>query len=115
MVCSIFFLFKQKTAYDLLISDWSSDVCSSYLGIRAPVRVAAGLAAGTARGGTRVAIHGRVDPRSVRGERPERRSPWSLHSSRRVATGGYGRMRSEERRVGTECVSTSRSRWSPYT
>src|SRR3546814_11044725 len=27
-----FFLFKQKTAYDLRISDWSSDVCSSDLG-----------------------------------------------------------------------------------
>src|SRR3546814_14726332 len=25
-----------------------------------------------------------------------------------------GGMRSEERRVGTECVSTCRSRWSPY-
>src|SRR3546814_3959652 len=27
----IFFLFKQKTAYEMRISDWSSDVCSSYL------------------------------------------------------------------------------------
>src|SRR3546814_8447935 len=26
---SVFFFFKQKTAYELLISDWSSDVCSS--------------------------------------------------------------------------------------
>src|SRR3546814_14350022 len=26
-----FFLFKQKTAYKLRISDWSSDLCSSYL------------------------------------------------------------------------------------
>src|SRR3546814_14461969 len=26
----------------------------------------------------------------------------------------YGVMRSEERRVGKECVSTCRSRWSPY-
>src|SRR3546814_15896517 len=29
----IFFFFKQKTAYELRISDWSSDVCSSDLGI----------------------------------------------------------------------------------
>src|SRR3546814_1747202 len=28
--CVLFF-FKQKTAYELRISDWSSDVCSSYL------------------------------------------------------------------------------------
>src|SRR6056297_3753629 len=27
-----FFFFKQKTAYDILRSDWSSDVCSSDLG-----------------------------------------------------------------------------------
>src|SRR3546814_12304325 len=26
----------------------------------------------------------------------------------------FGGQRSEERRVGTECVSTCRSRWSPY-
>src|SRR3546814_2411888 len=33
MVVNLYFvfLFKQKTAYDLRISDWSSDVCSSDL------------------------------------------------------------------------------------
>src|SRR3546814_8209616 len=31
MFCSLFF-FKQKTAYEMRISDWSSDVCSSDLG-----------------------------------------------------------------------------------
>src|SRR3546814_16751344 len=30
----LFFFFKQKTAYDLRISDWSSDVCSSDLLLR---------------------------------------------------------------------------------
>src|SRR3546814_3069294 len=29
-----FFLFKQKTAYEVRISDWSSDVCSSDLTLR---------------------------------------------------------------------------------
>src|SRR3546814_19453846 len=29
--CIFFFYFKQKTAYELRISDWSSDVCSSDL------------------------------------------------------------------------------------
>src|SRR3546814_556816 len=29
--CFFFFFFKQKTAYELRISDWSSDVCSSDL------------------------------------------------------------------------------------
>src|SRR3546814_2556780 len=30
-VCLLFFFFKQKTAYEMRISDWSSDVCSSDL------------------------------------------------------------------------------------
>src|SRR3546814_16118031 len=29
--CGVFFFFKQKTAYEMRISDWSSDVCSSDL------------------------------------------------------------------------------------
>src|SRR3546814_6110850 len=35
MLCFIFFFFKQKTAYEMRISDWSSDVCSSDLPIAA--------------------------------------------------------------------------------
>src|SRR3546814_2975038 len=32
MLCmSVFFVFNQKTAYEMRISDWSSDVCSSDL------------------------------------------------------------------------------------
>src|SRR3546814_10080155 len=34
MWCIIFFFFKQKTAYEMRISDWSSDVCSSDLHAR---------------------------------------------------------------------------------
>src|SRR3546814_20365833 len=30
-MCVVFFFFKQKTAYEMRISDWSSDVCSSDL------------------------------------------------------------------------------------
>src|SRR3546814_6926367 len=32
MCVLFFFFFKQKTAYEMRISDWSSDVCSSDLG-----------------------------------------------------------------------------------
>src|SRR3546814_1370811 len=32
--CFLFFFFKQKTAYEMRISDWSSDVCSSDLSRR---------------------------------------------------------------------------------
>src|SRR3546814_10586010 len=31
VISSLFFFFKQKTAYEMRISDWSSDVCSSDL------------------------------------------------------------------------------------
>src|SRR3546814_8460508 len=31
-IVGVFFFFKQKTAYEMRISDWSSDVCSSDLG-----------------------------------------------------------------------------------
>src|SRR3546814_20574625 len=33
-LCNLFFFFKQKTAYEMRISDWSSDVCSSDLLLR---------------------------------------------------------------------------------
>src|SRR3546814_5839973 len=36
-----FFFFKQKTAYEMRISDWSSDVCSSDL--KLPARVYSGM------------------------------------------------------------------------
>src|SRR3546814_3095914 len=34
----MFFCFKQKTAYEMRISDWSSDVCSSDLRVLIPVQ-----------------------------------------------------------------------------
>src|SRR3546814_2729876 len=88
---SLFFLlFKQKTAYEMRISDWSSDVCSSDLTQRVE-RVCYGriVEAAVARGPL---------------DREERdHDDVQRH-----------RDRSEERRVGKECVSTCRSRWSPY-
>src|SRR3546814_10796373 len=36
LFCLFFFLFKQKTAYEMRISDWSSDVCSSDLAATPP-------------------------------------------------------------------------------
>src|SRR3546814_5054610 len=64
MICkfhtTIFFFFKQKTAYELRISDWSSDVCSSDLVLPALERALRGLRRAVARGN-------RVDPRRVGG------------------------------------------------
>src|SRR3546814_232044 len=34
ILCFSFFFFKQKTAYEMRISDWSSDVCSSDLALK---------------------------------------------------------------------------------
>src|SRR3546814_4108249 len=38
----VFFFFKQKTAYEMRISDWSSDVCSSDLERTTAARLAGG-------------------------------------------------------------------------
>src|SRR3546814_2920840 len=108
-----FFFFKQKTAYEMRISDWSSDVCSSDL--RLAVLDMHGLERARGGGDDRVHhLHRLDDQDRVAG----------LH--RRTDRGKIGRAgfwgeidgadhrRSEERRVGKECVSTCRSRWSPY-
>src|SRR3546814_10131738 len=42
-VAGCFFFCKQKTAYDMRISDWSSDVCSSDLTARRPIPSAADI------------------------------------------------------------------------
>src|SRR3546814_10022701 len=97
------FFFKQKTAYEVRISDWSSDVCSSdlkhrlltesFMSLRTLLATAlctAGLAAAPASASAHEA------------------GDWLFR------LGVTQVSRSEERRVGKECVSTGRSRWSPY-
>src|SRR3546814_8081974 len=97
-----FFFVKQKTAYEMRISDWSSDVCSSDLRAAAdfacPIRC---LGAGRI---------GLAEQRLV----AERRLREGDRRQRLVGGIMCKQMRSEERRVGKECVSTCRSRWSPY-
>src|SRR3546814_9252938 len=43
IICALFFVFKQQTAYELRISDWSSDVCSSDLGISLLINATTGF------------------------------------------------------------------------
>src|SRR3546814_10015472 len=93
-----FFFFKQKTAYEMRISDWSSDVCSSDLAVFARLVIARLVGKDRARL-QRLVPAGRRDPLRPFVHRKE------------AAAAGPG---SEERRVGKECVSTCRSRWSPY-
>src|SRR3546814_2401726 len=99
-----FFFFKQKTAYEMRISDWSSDVCSSDLGpLLAEGRGRA--VRGSSGAGRRHRLHAVGPGRKQAGRGGER----GLEGA-----GRHARQRSEERRVGKECVSTCRSRWSPY-
>src|SRR3546814_7620926 len=97
----MFFLFKQKTAYEMRISDWSSDVCSSDL--LAPTLGASLVLRHYDRPTLSCSITlERADDRDVPAS-PGRYVRADQHS-----------VRSEERSVGKECVSTCRSRWSPY-
>src|SRR5213082_3863850 len=48
--CCLFFFFKQKTAYEIVSGDWSSDVCSSDLLAKAEVRRQHGHAVGELAG-----------------------------------------------------------------
>src|SRR3546814_8105956 len=101
----MFFFFKQKTAYEMRISDWSSDVCSSDL----PARQGPGGDGKCPRlphAEEEAAHHHRPGRPGQRRGGGEGRPP-EHHARQRPA-------RSEERRVGKECVSTCRSRWSPY-
>src|SRR3546814_5132699 len=90
-----FFFFKQKTAYEMRISDWSSDVCSSDLNARHEVASFVSLM-------NRLAM--KVDGSVLLIGHPNKAGDSFSGST----------ARSEERRVGKECVSTCRSRWSPY-
>src|SRR3546814_2172222 len=101
----LFFFFKQKTAYEMPISDWSSDVCSSDLADALGLGDEQWSLSYQSRFGAEhwlsPATDASLDALAGRGVR-------------RVDVIAPGFARSEERRVGKECVSTCRSRWSPY-
>src|SRR3546814_8053018 len=98
----VFFFFKQKTAYEMRISDWSSDVCSSDL---------------------YPALLGSFLFGALSAPFPDRYQLWAAGLMILYFAAQYGEGaivayqvdpdRSEERRVGKAGVSTWRSRWSP--
>src|SRR3546814_2988046 len=94
VVC--FFFFKQKTAYVLRISDWSSDVCSSDLDMYGEAKSA-------------------DNPKDASGlMKSLLGNPAAVESRFNAARAQLAKHRSEERRVGQEGVSTCSSRGSPH-
>src|SRR3546814_14725242 len=105
------------------MSDWSSDVCSSDLAAGMPLYQ---LLGGKSRTG--VMVYGHANGRDIDETVDEVlryrdmgyraiRAQSGVPGLNAVYGVGRGRMfyeRSEERRVGKECVSTGRSRWTPY-
>src|SRR3546814_14807275 len=134
------FFFKQKTAYEMRISDWSSDVGSSYLFQSA--RLSGGAALLVLQGDRddwvslqqcQDAVHAmivggqaasmRIVPGALhafdRADVPPTPIPGAITSTTfptiyMTDTGISIDPRSEERRVGKECVSTCRARWTTY-
>src|SRR3546814_6532262 len=121
LLSNVFFFFKQKTAYEMRISDWSSDVCSSDLAdvvIDNAHRIpASDIEAIVSRaphlrllllcqpGPGIAALEARFNIQA------EALNGWDEDT---IAAAAHDAGRSEERRVGKECVSTCRSRWWPY-
>src|SRR3546814_10730726 len=90
------FFIKQKTAYEMRISDWSSDVCSSDLMDK------------------NFPISSTPEQVQVYREPVDSVVNYIVNLLDTAAMDLPPIIRSEERRVGKECVSTCRSRWSPY-
>src|SRR3546814_21091 len=71
VVCCFFFFFKQKTAYEMRISDWSSDVCSSDLAPFSGLFAGDGWAVVSASPERLVSVRGDVvETRPIAGTRP---------------------------------------------
>src|SRR3546814_10109085 len=109
------FFFNQKTAYEMRISDWSSDVCSSDLAVN--VRAS----------GSRLTSSGVPEPTGLNARFGTDYEAVMAQAAVNVFARLGGRFtqeirvsadvanaRSEERRVGKTCVSKFRSRWSTY-
>src|SRR3546814_3219121 len=110
----VFVFVKQKTAYEMRISDWSSDVCSSDLdgavreGDQPVGRTPRHLRPGR-RPQPEFRPHLGRQPSQRLNLAPREGAPQPLEGAVAIAV-----ERSEERRVGKECVRTCRSRWSRY-
>src|SRR3546814_16791162 len=113
----VFFFFKHKTAYEMRISDWSSDVCSSDLGRLRCFRVlenlnqsnvdlrSSVLGCSSVSGMWRKGSKDHVDIDDTPGQQSDGEGILTLIAAI---------ISSEERAVGNKCVSTCRYRWLQY-
>src|SRR3546814_2969364 len=116
MSCLWFFFFKQKTAYEMRISDWSSDVCSSDL-LHTDLCNCVGADRRSGMGMFLPILEKCLRSTRLRRCRVRGTGDILYNGARRLRGDGVqclSHTRSEERRVGTECVGTCRFRWSPY-
>src|SRR3546814_8343885 len=106
-IVMILLCFELKTAYDMRISVWSSDVCSPDLAVTLTgiVKGSGMIAPDMATMLGFVFTDAAVEPAFLHA---------ALNAANRTTFSCITVDRSEERRVGKECVSTCRSRWSPY-
>src|SRR3546814_1223799 len=98
-----------KTAYDMLISDWSSDVCASDLITRVVTSGIFSLDGGDYEVDNNVWVVGYGSEVVVIDAAHDHEPILAAIHGRRVV----GIVRSEERRRGQERVSTCRCRWLP--
>src|SRR3546814_6496275 len=102
----VVFFFKQKTAYEMRISDWSSDVCSSDLAKRIKdATISDRSIVATTTDGKKIQATITYLDRGLVGDLINNDVKFDVKKPDEGT---------EERRVGKECVSTCRSRWSPY-
>src|SRR3546814_17916378 len=130
-ICCSFFFFKHKTVYELRISDWSSDVCSSDLTGSGSARTCAPAAARIDRARSPSSMtrpehrHKPPEPANEKMGMGHNRRLWVALSGQRHGTsmlrpgetpaGTLQRVRtarSEERRGGNERDSRGRTGWS---
>src|SRR3546814_12122512 len=139
MVTVVFFFFKQKTAYEMRISDWSSDVCSSDLHIikNLPKSQASGVSGRVANAKVEVdtvptftdkakflayvkktgdfdLMTTGMNASAVKARWENKKKVPGIGETQIVKLSLTKVKRSEERRVGKECVSTLRYRGAPY-
>src|SRR3546814_1949670 len=129
----LLFILKKKTAYELRISDWNSDMCSSELiRVLAVPALAAKLVEQlskqeeTFESNDRLYVHQQnrylihrllarlTEYVETQSGQPSRYPEYVAEGRERYEVEHIWANRSEERRVGKECVSTCRSRLSPY-